>query len=125
MDAIKGGSVVVDLAAEQGGNCGYTQPDRAIEVNGVTVLGYTDLTSRLATQASQLFGTNLVNLLSDMTTDGECTIDLEDEVVRKSLVLHDGEVTWPPPPDPEKAVAPPPTDEAAKSAAAAEAARPV
>ena len=125
VDSMKRGSVVVDLAAEQGGNCGYTQPDRAIEVNGVTVLGYTDLTSRLATQASQLFGTNLVNLLSDMTTDGECTIDLEDEVVRKSLVLHDGEVTWPPPPDPEKAVAPPPTDEAAKSAAAPEPAVPV
>jgi NAD(P) transhydrogenase subunit alpha len=74
----------------------------------VTILGYTDLTSRLPTQASQLFGTNLVNLLSDMTTDGECIIDLEDEVVRKSLILRDGEVTWPPPPDPEKAAAPSP-----------------
>ena len=114
VDSMKRGSIVVDLAAEQGGNCGYTQPDRAIEVNGVTVLGYTDLTSRLATQASQLFGTNLVNLLSDMTTDGDCVIDLEDEVVRKSLVLRDGVVTWPPPPDPEKAVAPPPTDEVPK-----------
>ncbi len=114
VDSMKRGSIVVDLAAEQGGNCGYTQPDRAVEVKGVTILGYTDLTSRLATQASQLFGTNLVNLLSDMTTDGECIIDLEDEVVRKSLVLRDGVVTWPPPPDPEKAVAPPPTDEAPK-----------
>jgi NAD(P) transhydrogenase subunit alpha len=102
------------LAAEQGGNCGYTEPDRALEVGGVTILGYTDLTSRLATQSSQLFGTNLVNLLSDMTTDGECIIDLEDEVVRKSLILRDGVVTWPPPPDPEKAVAPPPTNEAPK-----------
>jgi NAD(P) transhydrogenase subunit alpha len=116
VDSMKRGSIVVDLAAEQGGNCGYTQPDRAIEVNGVTVLGYTDLTSRLATQSSQLFGTNLVNLLSDMTTDGVCGIDLEDEVVRKSLILRDGVVTWPPPPDPEKAVAPPPTDEAPKPA---------
>lgn len=116
VDSMKRGSIVVDLAAEQGGNCGYTQPDRAVEVKGVTILGYTDLTSRLATQASQLFGTNLVNLLSDMTTDGECIIDLEDEVVRKSLVLRDGVVTWPPPPDPEKAVAPPPTDEAPKPA---------
>ena len=114
VDSMKRGSIVVDLAAEQGGNCGYTQPDRAIEVNGVTVLGYTDLTSRLATQSSQLFGTNLVNLLSDMTSDGVCTIDLEDEVVRKSLVLRDGVVTWPPPPDPQKAVAPPPTDEVPK-----------
>ena len=114
VDSMKRGSIVVDLAAEQGGNCGYTQPDRAVEVKGVTVLGYTDLTSRLATQSSQLFGTNLVNLLSDMTTDGVCAIDLEDEVVRKSLVLRDGVVTWPPPPDPEKAVAPPPTDEVPK-----------
>ena len=80
----------------------------------MTVLGYTDLTSRLATQSSQLFGTNLVNLLSDMMIDGECQIDMEDEVVRKSLVLRDGVVTWPPPPDPEKAVAPPPTDEVPK-----------
>jgi len=116
VDAMKPGSIVVDLAAEQGGNCGYTQPDRAIEINGVTVLGYTDLTSRLATQSSQLFGTNLVNLLSDMTTDGVCAIDLKDEVVRKSLVLRDGVVTWPPPPDPTKAVAPPPTDEVPKPA---------
>lgn len=114
VDSMKPGSIVVDLAAEQGGNCGYTEPDRAVEVGGVTILGYTDLTSRLATQASQLFGTNLVNLLSDMTTDGECIIDLEDEVVRKSLILRDGVVTWPPPPDPEKAVAPPPTNEAPK-----------
>ena len=108
VDSMKPGSVVVDLAAEQGGNCGYTEPDQALEIGGVTILGYTDLTSRLPTQASQLFGTNLVNLLSDMTTDGECIIDLEDEVVRKSLILRDGEVTWPPPPDPEKAAVPSP-----------------
>lgn len=116
VNSMKPGSIVVDLAAEQGGNCAYTEPDRAVEIGGVTILGYTDLTSRLATQASQLFGTNLVNLLSDMTEDGECKIDLEDEVVRKSLVLRDGVVTWPPPPDPEKAVAPPPTAEAPKPA---------
>jgi len=114
VDSMKPGSIVVDLAAEQGGNCAYTEPDRAIEVGGVTVLGYTDLTSRLATQSSQLFGTNLLNLLSDMTEDGQVVIDLEDEVVRKSLVLRDGVVTWPPPPDPEKAVPPPPTDEVPK-----------
>jgi NAD(P) transhydrogenase subunit alpha len=125
VDSMKPGSVVVDLAAEQGGNCGYTECDQAIEVGGVTVIGYTDLTSRLATQSSQLFGTNLVNLLSDMTTDGVCAIDLEDEVVRKSMVLRDGEITWPPAPDPEKAVAPPPTDEAAKAAPPAEASAPV
>ncbi len=116
VDSMKPGSIVVDLAAEQGGNCAYTQPDRAVEVGGVTVLGYTDLTSRLATQSSQLFGTNLVNLLSDMMSDGQCRIDMDDEVVRKSLVLRDGVVTWPPPPDPQKAVAPPPTDEVPKPA---------
>jgi NAD(P) transhydrogenase subunit alpha len=112
VDSMKPGSVVVDLAAEQGGNCGYTECDKAVEVGGVTVIGYTDLTSRLATQSSQLFGTNLVNLLSDMTTDGVCAIDLEDEVVRKSMVLRDGEVTWPPAPDPEKEVVAPPKDAA-------------
>ncbi|MAY79233.1 MAG: NAD(P)(+) transhydrogenase (Re/Si-specific) subunit alpha [Deltaproteobacteria bacterium] len=114
VESMRSGSIVVDLAAEQGGNCEYTQPDRAIEVRGVTILGYTDLTSRLATQSSQLFGSNLVNLLSDMVKDGECVIDMEDEVVRKSLVLKDGVVTWPPPPDPAKAIAPPPTAEVPK-----------
>jgi NAD(P) transhydrogenase subunit alpha len=116
VDSMKPGSIVVDLAAEQGGNCAYTQPDRAVEVKGVTILGYTDLTSRLATHASQLFSTNIVNLLSDMVGDEGYQVDLEDEVVRKALVVHQGQVTWPPPPDPEKAVAPPPTLEAPKVA---------
>jgi NAD(P) transhydrogenase subunit alpha len=118
VDTMKPGSIVVDLAAEQGGNCAYTQPDRAVEVKGVTILGYTDLTSRLATHASQLFSTNIVNLLSDMVGDEGYQVDLEDEVVRKALVVHQGQVTWPPPPDPEKAVAPPPTLEAPKVAPA-------
>jgi NAD(P) transhydrogenase subunit alpha len=112
VDAMRPGSIVVDLAAEQGGNCGYTQPDRAVEVNGVTIIGYTDLTSRLATHASQFFGTNLVNLLSDMGGAEGFKVDLDDEVVRNSLVLKDGAITWPPPPEPDKAVPAPPTREA-------------
>jgi NAD(P) transhydrogenase subunit alpha len=112
VESMKPGSIVVDLAAEQGGNCAYTQPDRAVEVEGVTILGYTDLTSRLATHASQLFSTNIVNLLSDMVGDDGYEVDLEDEVVRKALVVHNGLVTWPPPPEPAKAIPPPPTQEA-------------
>ena len=109
---MKPGSVVVDLAAEMGGNCAVTVPDRAVEVHDVTVIGYTDLTSRLATHASQFYGTNLINLLSDMVTgDGVVGIDMEDEVVRKSLILNDGVLCWPPPPDPMKVIPPPPTNE--------------
>lgn len=104
VETMKPGSIVVDMAAEQGGNCAYTQPGESVDINGVTILGYTDLTSRLATHASQLFSTNIVNLLSDMVGDEGYGINLEDEVVRKALVTHKGEVTWPPPPDPEKAV---------------------
>jgi NAD(P) transhydrogenase subunit alpha len=119
--SMRPGSIVVDLAAEQGGNCAHTEPDRAVEVGGVTILGYTDLTSRLATHASQLFGTNLVNLLSDMVDDeGAVFIDMEDEVVRNSLILRDGVVTWPPPPEAATAVAPPPTREVPKTEAGAE-----
>jgi NAD(P) transhydrogenase subunit alpha len=111
VESMRPGSIIVDLAAEQGGNCAYTQPDRAVEVRGVTILGYTDLTSRLATQASQLFGTNLVHLIEQMTVDGALRIDPGDEVVRRSLVLHEGVLVWPPPPEPQTAVAPPPTKE--------------
>lgn len=124
VESMKPGSIVVDLAAEQGGNCAYTQPDRAIEVKGVTVLGYTDLTCRLATHASQLFSTNLVNLLSDMVGEDGYRVDMEDEVVRKSLVLNNGVVTWPPPPEPEKAVPPPPTREVPQKSEPAPAAKP-
>jgi H+-translocating NAD(P) transhydrogenase subunit alpha len=106
---MKAGSVVVDLAAEQGGNCEATVPHQAVEVEGVHIVGYTDLTSRLATQASQLFGTNLFHLLSDMGGAANWKIDLDDEVVRGALILHQGRVTWPPPvvpPPPPKPVAP-------------------
>jgi NAD(P) transhydrogenase subunit alpha len=92
--------VIVDLAAEQGGNCELTQPGEAAVRHGVTIVGYTDLPSRLPTQASQLYGTNLVNLLKLLTPakDGRLTLDWEDPVQRSVTVTRDGAVSWPPPP---------------------------
>jgi NAD(P) transhydrogenase subunit alpha len=97
---MKPGSVIVDLAAEQGGNCALTQPDAVIDAHGVTIIGYTDLTSRLAAQSSQLYATNLRHLLTDMTPakDGRLVIDMEDEVIRGATVVKDGQITWPAPP---------------------------
>jgi NAD(P) transhydrogenase subunit alpha len=94
------GSVIVDLAAEQGGNCELTEPGRVAEARGVTIIGYTDLPSRLPTQASQLYATNLRHLLADMCPkkDGQLVVDMEDEVVRGATVVKDGSITWPPPP---------------------------
>ncbi len=112
VDSMNPGGVVVDLAAEQGGNCEYTQKDEVVDVGGVKVIGYTDLTSRLATHASQFFGTNVVNLLDDMGGGTAFTHDLNDEVLRKSTVVHQGTITWPPPPDPPKS-APDPSKAAA------------
>jgi NAD(P) transhydrogenase subunit alpha len=100
IESMKPGSVVVDLAAEQGGNCAYTKADEVVDVGGVSVLGYTDLTSRLASHASQFFGTNICHLLDDLGGADKFGLDLKDEVVRKSLVVHDGKLIWPPPPDP-------------------------
>ena len=102
VDAMKPGSIVVDLAAERGGNCDYTERDEVVEVNGVRVVGYTDLTSKLARPASEFFGANIVHLLTDLGGGENFALDLEDEVVRKSLAVHEGTVTWPPPPDPPK-----------------------
>ena len=99
--SMKPGSVVVDMAASNGGNVAGSQPDqRVVTPNGVIILGYTDLPSRLPTQASQLFGTNLVNLLKLVTPgkDGQFTLDLEDPVQRGMTVVRVGEVLWPPPP---------------------------
>ncbi|GJF31649.1 NAD(P) transhydrogenase subunit alpha [Kitasatospora sp. NE20-6] len=99
--AMKPGSVIVDMAAAQGGNVEGTVPGRAVVTdNGVTIIGYTDLAGRLATQASQLFGTNLVNLLKLLTPgkDGRLAVDFDDVVQRAVTVVRAGEVTWPPPP---------------------------
>ena len=98
--SMKNGSVIVDLAAEQGGNCEFTKPDQVTRSdNGVTLIGYTDLPSRLAAQSSQLYATNLRHLLADMTPekDGRLVIDFDDEAVRGATVIKDGEITWPPP----------------------------
>ncbi len=97
--AMRPGSVVVDLAAENGGNCELTEPHKKVTKHGVTIIGYTDFPSRLPTQSSTLYSNNLVNFLTDVTPekDGKFVIDLEDAVVRGSIVTHDGEVTWPPP----------------------------
>ena len=98
---MKPGSVVVDMAAANGGNVAGSRPDeRVVTENGVVILGYTDLPGRLPTQASQLFGTNLVNLLKLMTPekDGQAVLDLDDVVQRGMTVVKQGEVLWPPPP---------------------------
>lgn len=97
VNSMKEGSVVVDLAAEQGGNCAVTKPNEIYRYNGVTIIGLTDLPSRMANQASQLYGTNLWHLLKDMGGAEDYKVNLEDEVVRGALVLHEGKVTWPPP----------------------------
>lgn len=94
------GSVIVDLAAEQGGNCELTEPGSVARQHGVTIIGYTDLPSRLPTQASQLYATNLRHLLNDLTpeSDGNIVVDMDDEAVRGATVIKAGEITWPPPP---------------------------
>ena len=99
VESMKDGSVVVDLAAEQGGNCELTEADKVVERGGVTIIGYTDLPSRLAAQSSQLYATNLRHLLTDLTPekDGKIVVDMEDEVIRGTTVCKDGETTWPPP----------------------------
>jgi NAD(P) transhydrogenase subunit alpha len=112
VDSMKDGSVVVDMAAEQGGNCAVTKPGEVYRYNGVTIIGLTDLPSRMAHQSSQLYGTNLCHLLKDMGGSKDFKIDLTDEVVRGALVLHHGEVTYPPPkpaapPTPPKPATPP------------------
>jgi NAD(P) transhydrogenase subunit alpha len=99
VEAMKDGSVIVDLAAEQGGNCELTEPEKVVVHNGVTIIGYTDMPSRLAAQSSQLYATNLRHLLTDLTPekDGQIIVDMEDEVFRGATVCKDGETTWPPP----------------------------
>jgi H+-translocating NAD(P) transhydrogenase subunit alpha len=95
------GSVIVDMAAANGGNVEGTVKDEAIVTdNGVTIIGYTDLAGRLPATASQLYGTNLVNLLKLLTPekDGQLTLDFDDVVQRSVTVVRDGQTTWPPPP---------------------------
>jgi NAD(P) transhydrogenase subunit alpha len=102
---MKPGSVVVDLAAEQGGNCDLTVPGKEVVEKGVTIVGYTDMPSRMASVASDLYGTNIQHLLEEMGGAEKHALDLENEIVRGSIVLRHGEKLWPPPP-PKKADAP-------------------
>jgi NAD(P) transhydrogenase subunit alpha len=95
--SMKKGSVIVDLAAENGGNCALTQPGSVVEQHGVHIIGYIDLPSRLAPTASVLYGNNLAYLLEDLGGAANFHIDLGDEVVRQSLVVQAGKVVWPPP----------------------------
>ncbi|GEP37538.1 NAD(P) transhydrogenase subunit alpha [Nocardioides psychrotolerans] len=132
--AMRNGSVIVDMAAANGGNCELTVTDeRVVTDNLVTVLGFTDLASRLAAQTSQLYGTNVVNLFKLLTPgkDGQLTLDFDDVVQRGITVVHDGTLMWPPPPvqvsaapvaaaPPAEPVAPkPPPDPRRKTYAAA------
>ncbi|OHZ00048.1 Re/Si-specific NAD(P)(+) transhydrogenase subunit alpha [Salinicola sp. MIT1003] len=105
--AMKPGSVIVDLAAEKGGNCDLTVPDeRIVTDNGVIVVGYTDFPSRMATQASLLYATNIRHMLTDLTPekDGVIVHNMEDDVIRGATVTHAGEITFPPPPPKVKAI---------------------
>jgi NAD(P) transhydrogenase subunit alpha len=113
VESMKPGSVIVDLAAEQGGNCELTEPYKLTVKHGVTIIGYTDLPSRMAAQSSQLYGTNLRHLLAELCPqkDGKIVVDMEDEVIRGTTVINQGTITWPPP-APKLSAAPAPQTEA-------------
>jgi len=100
VQSMRAGSVIVDLAAEQGGNCELTEKDEVVVKHGVTIIGYTNLPSRLANQSSQLYATNLRHLLTELTPakDGVINVNFEDEVLRGATVIKEGKITWPPPP---------------------------
>jgi NAD(P) transhydrogenase subunit alpha len=126
VESMKPGSVIVDLAAEQGGNCEFTEPGKVTHHKGVTIIGYTDLPSRMASMSSQLYGACVAALLEELQkparskgADGkevstekpetaEIKVDLEDEVVRGAIVLHEGKIMWPPPAPPTPAAPPEP-----------------
>ena len=114
--SMKPGSVIVDMAAERGGNCELTEPGKVVVKHGVTIVGYTDLASRLAKQSSTLYATNLFRLTEELckTKDGIIDVNMDDEAIRGLTVIKEGKITWPPP-APKVAAAPP----AAKAAAAA------
>jgi H+-translocating NAD(P) transhydrogenase subunit alpha len=99
VEIMRDGSVIVDMAAEQGGNCELTVAGEITVRHGVKIIGYVDLPSRLAAQSSQLYGTNLRNLLTELCPEknGEIIVNMDDEVIRGTTVIKDGEITWPPP----------------------------
>ena len=106
--SMKAGSVIVDMAAEQGGNCELTEPGQAVVKHGVTIVGYTDLVSRLARQSSTLYSTNLFRLAEELckTKDGIIDVNMEDDAIRGLTVIKEGNITWPPP-APKPSAAPP------------------
>lgn len=110
VESMKPGSVIVDLAAEQGGNCALTEPGKVVSHKGVTIIGYTDLPSRMASLSSQLYGATVAALLEELQNKetGEIAVDYDNEVSRGALIVHEGKITYPPPtppPAPEPGVA--------------------
>ncbi|QFT70089.1 NAD(P) transhydrogenase subunit alpha [Labrenzia sp. THAF35] len=106
--AMKPGSVIVDLAAERGGNAeGTVKDEKVVTENGVTIIGYTDFPSRMAAQSSTLYATNIRHMLTDLTPekDGQIVHNMEDDVIRGATVTHEGEITFPPPPPKVQAIA--------------------
>jgi NAD(P) transhydrogenase subunit alpha len=99
VQSMKPGSVIVDMAAEQGGNCELTEPGQAVVKHGVTIVGYTDLVSRLSRQSSTLYATNLFRLSEELckTKDGIIDVNMEDDAIRGLTVIKAGSITWPPP----------------------------
>ncbi|WP_127523425.1 Re/Si-specific NAD(P)(+) transhydrogenase subunit alpha [Mesorhizobium sp. Z1-4] len=107
-EAMKPGSVVVDLAAERGGNCDLTVPgEKVVTKNGVTIIGYTDFPSRMASQSSTFYSANIRHMLAELTPakDGVIVHNMEDDVIRGATVIHRGEITFPPPPPKVQAIA--------------------
>ena len=119
VQTMRPGSVIVDMAAEQGGNCELTVPGQAVVRHGVTIVGYTDLASRLAKQSSTLYATNLLRLTEDLckAKDGTVDVNFEDDAIRGLTVIRNGEVTWPAPPPKLPAAPPKPKADAAAAAA--------
>ncbi len=123
VEAMKPGSVIIDLAAERGGNCELTVKDeKIVSDNGVTIVGYTDFPSRMAAQSSTLYATNIRHLMTDLTPekDGVIDHDMEDDVIRGATVTHGGEVTYPPPKPKVAAIAAAPKKEKPKELTAEE-----
>ena len=125
VESMKPGSVIVDLASEQGGNCALTQPGKLVHHKGVTIVGYTDMPSRMASMSSQLYGSTIVALLEELcrsphvskgvtpdaesdSTGSQLKVNLDDEVIRGAIVLHDGKMLWPAPAAPTPAAPPEP-----------------
>ena len=93
MRAMKPGSVIVDLAAESGGNCALTEPDRNVTVDGVLIISATNLPSEIPANSSQLYARNLTTFLMHLTNEGELVLDLEDEITSGTMLTHDGKIT--------------------------------